>query len=99
MNEVRTADLITLAKQNAAHGRVSVSAFHRCSFETHLCSVLGRDRRFGDNFAKELQFIPLSNDTVARRNEDIAEDVEQQPFVKLRDKLFSFQLNEATYSN
>ncbi|GFT09461.1 hypothetical protein TNCV_5063061 [Trichonephila clavipes] len=37
---------------------------------------LGRDRRFGDNFAKELQFIPLSNDTVARRNED----VEQQPF-------------------
>ncbi|GFV66876.1 hypothetical protein TNCV_1203151 [Trichonephila clavipes] len=27
---------------------------------------LGRDRRFGDNFAKELQFIPLSNDTVAR---------------------------------
>ncbi|GFX64189.1 hypothetical protein TNCV_1508061 [Trichonephila clavipes] len=38
---------------------------------------LGRDRRFGDNFAKELQFIPLSNDTVARRNEGIAEDVEQ----------------------
>ncbi|GFW42133.1 retrovirus-related Pol polyprotein from transposon RE1 [Trichonephila clavipes] len=37
----------------------------------------GRDRRFGDNFAKELRFRPLSKDTVARRNEDIAEDVKQ----------------------
>ncbi|GFU54789.1 pro-Pol polyprotein [Trichonephila clavipes] len=33
---------------------------------------------FGDNFAKELQSIPLSNDTVSRRIDDIAEDVEQQ---------------------
>ncbi|GFW82149.1 hypothetical protein TNCV_5056241 [Trichonephila clavipes] len=41
---------------------------------------LGRDRRFGNNFANELQFIPLSNDTIARRDEDIVEDVEQQPF-------------------
>ncbi|GFU87428.1 hypothetical protein TNCV_434591, partial [Trichonephila clavipes] len=35
---------------------------------------------FGDNFAKELQSIPLSNDTVSRRIDDIAEDVEQQLF-------------------
>ncbi|GFU35697.1 SCAN domain-containing protein 3 [Trichonephila clavipes] len=27
---------------------------------------------FGDNFAKELQSIPLSNDTVSRRIDDIA---------------------------
>ncbi|GFU69579.1 SCAN domain-containing protein 3 [Trichonephila clavipes] len=54
---------------------------------------------FGDNFAKELQSIPLSNDTVSRRIDDIAEDVEQQLFGKLRDKLFSIQLNEATDSN
>ncbi|GFS69289.1 hypothetical protein TNCV_4011071 [Trichonephila clavipes] len=32
---------------------------------------------FGDNFAKEMQSIPLSNDTVPRRIDDIAEDVEQ----------------------
>ncbi|GFV00681.1 hypothetical protein TNCV_1934971, partial [Trichonephila clavipes] len=36
---------------------------------------------FGDNFAKELQSIPLSNDTVYRRIDDISsEDVEQQLF-------------------
>ncbi|GFX79334.1 zinc finger BED domain-containing protein 5 [Trichonephila clavipes] len=54
---------------------------------------------FGDNFAKELQSIPLSNDTVSRQIDDIAEDVEQQLFGKLRDKLFSIQLDEATDSN
>ncbi|GFS56370.1 protein FAM200B [Trichonephila clavipes] len=54
---------------------------------------------FGDNFAKELQSIPLSNDTVSRRIDDIAEDVEQQLFGKLHDKLFSIQLDEATDSN
>ncbi|GFW83542.1 zinc finger MYM-type protein 6 [Trichonephila clavipes] len=54
---------------------------------------------FGDNFAKELQSIPQSNDTVSRRIDDIAEDVEQQLFGKLRDKLFSIQLDEATDSN
>ncbi|GFX56776.1 zinc finger BED domain-containing protein 5 [Trichonephila clavipes] len=54
---------------------------------------------FGDNFAKTLQSIPLSNDTVPRRIDDIAEDVEQQLFGKLPDKLFSIQLDEATDSN
>ncbi|GFT46979.1 RNase H domain-containing protein [Trichonephila clavipes] len=41
----------------------------------------------------------LSNDTVSRRIDDIAEDVEQQLFGKLRDKLFSIQHEEATDSN
>ncbi|GFT61711.1 SCAN domain-containing protein 3 [Trichonephila clavipes] len=54
---------------------------------------------FGDNFAKELLSIPLSNDTVSRRIDDIAEDVEQQLFGKLRDKLFSIQLDETTDNN
>ncbi|GFV36827.1 protein FAM200B [Trichonephila clavipes] len=35
---------------------------------------------FGGNFAKELQYIPLSNDTVSRRIDDIGEDIEQQLF-------------------
>ncbi|GFY21238.1 protein ZBED8 [Trichonephila clavipes] len=51
---------------------------------------------FGDNFAKELQSIPLLNDTVSRRLDDIPEDVEQQRFGKLRDKLFQIQIDEAT---
>ncbi|GFX40694.1 protein FAM200B [Trichonephila clavipes] len=54
---------------------------------------------FEDNFAEELHSIPLSNDTVSRRIDDIVEDVEQQLFGKLRDKLFSIQLDEATDSN
>ncbi|GFY15192.1 SCAN domain-containing protein 3 [Trichonephila clavipes] len=54
---------------------------------------------FGNNFSKELQSIPLSNDTVSRRIDDIAEDVEQQLFGKLRDKWFSIQLDEVTDSN
>ncbi|GFW73521.1 SCAN domain-containing protein 3 [Trichonephila clavipes] len=54
---------------------------------------------FGDNFAKVLQSIHLSNDTVSRPIYDISEDVEQQLFGKLRDKLFSIQLDEATDIN
>ncbi|GFX56512.1 zinc finger MYM-type protein 6 [Trichonephila clavipes] len=54
---------------------------------------------FGDNCTKELQSIPLSNGTVSSRIDDIAEEVEQQLFGKLRDKMFSIQLDEATDSN
>ncbi|GFV49345.1 zinc finger BED domain-containing protein 5 [Trichonephila clavipes] len=67
-------------------------------FETlHAIEIV--ETMFGDNFAKELQSIPLSNDTVSRRIDDISEDVEQQLFGKFRDKLFSIQLDEATDSN
>ncbi|GFT08556.1 protein FAM200B [Trichonephila clavipes] len=47
---------------------------------------------FGDNFAKELQSIPLSNDTVSRRIDDIAEDVEQQLLVSCVINCFQFSL-------
>lgn len=53
----------------------------------------------GDNFAKQLQCIPLSNDTVARRIGDMSENIQQQLLSKLCDKLFSIQLDEATDSN
>ncbi|GFX34718.1 SCAN domain-containing protein 3 [Trichonephila clavipes] len=67
-------------------------------FETlHAIEIV--ETMLGDNFAKELQSIPLSNDTVSCRIDDIAEDVEQQLLGKLRDKLFSIQLDEATDSN
>ncbi|GFX19554.1 zinc finger BED domain-containing protein 5 [Trichonephila clavipes] len=54
---------------------------------------------FGDNFAKELQSIPLSNDTVSRGIDYIAEDIEQQFFGNFRDKLFPIQLHEVTDSS
>ncbi|GFT92169.1 zinc finger BED domain-containing protein 5 [Trichonephila clavipes] len=53
----------------------------------------------GNNFAKELQSEPLSNETVSRRIDDTAKDVEQQILGKLRDKLFLIKLDEATDSN
>ncbi|GFY32647.1 zinc finger MYM-type protein 6 [Trichonephila clavipes] len=49
--------------------------------------------------SKRFMSIPLSNGTVSRRIDYIAGDVEQQLFGKLRDKLFSIQLDEATDSN
>ncbi|GFW65279.1 hypothetical protein TNCV_395451 [Trichonephila clavipes] len=48
---------------------------------------------FGDNFAKHLQSIPLSNDTVFRRIDDIAEDVDQQIFVAALKTKYRSQLN------
>ncbi|GFX37380.1 uncharacterized protein TNCV_3106321 [Trichonephila clavipes] len=48
-------------------------------FETlHAIEIV--ETMFGDNLDKELQSIPLSNDTVSRRIDDITEDVEQQLF-------------------
>ncbi|GFX41180.1 SCAN domain-containing protein 3 [Trichonephila clavipes] len=73
---------------------------HTIAEELILPAAIGIvETMFGDNFTKELQSIPLSNDTVSRRIDDIAEDVEQQLFGKFRDKLFSIQLVEITDSN
>lgn len=54
---------------------------------------------FGENFAKKLKSIPLSNDTVALRIGDVGEDVQHWLFTKLHGKLFSIQLDEATDNN
>ncbi|GFV67640.1 zinc finger MYM-type protein 6 [Trichonephila clavipes] len=47
---------------------------------------------FKNNFAKELQSIPLSNDTVSHRIDDIAENVEQQISVTCVINCFQFSL-------
>ncbi|XP_075210247.1 uncharacterized protein LOC142317574 [Lycorma delicatula] len=54
---------------------------------------------FGDYFFEQLQSMPLSNDIVACRIGNIAEDVQHQLFRKLRGKLFSIQLDKARVSN
>ncbi|GFW38274.1 ATP-dependent DNA helicase [Trichonephila clavipes] len=54
---------------------------HYCRRVYFACAAIEIvETMFGNNFAKELQSIPLSNDTVSRRIDDIAEDVEQQLF-------------------
>ncbi|XP_030580905.1 zinc finger BED domain-containing protein 5-like [Archocentrus centrarchus] len=52
-----------------------------------------------DASAAKLKTIPLSNDTVARRIDDIANDLHEQLVDKLKDKRFALQFDEATDSN
>ncbi len=52
----------------------------------------------GEASAKVLQSIPLSNDTVARRITDMAEDLNEQLVEKLQSIMFALQVDEATDS-
>ncbi len=52
-----------------------------------------------DASAAKIKNIPLSNDTVARRINDIANDLKEQLVDKLKDKRFALQFDEATDSN
>ena len=52
-----------------------------------------------DASAAKLKTVPLSNDTVARRIHDIADDLQEQLVDKLKDKRFALQFDEATDSN
>ncbi|XP_040297427.1 zinc finger BED domain-containing protein 5-like [Bufo bufo] len=49
--------------------------------------------------AAKIKTIPLSNDTVARRINDIADDLNEQLVDKLKDKRFALQFDEAIDSN
>ena len=54
-------------------------------------------RMLGENAAKEIQKIPLSDNTVSRHINDTAADILEQLRDKLLEsKLFSIQLNEST---
>jgi hypothetical protein len=54
---------------------------------------------FGESYAKQLDNIPLSNDTICRRISDISADIQEQLESQLIGKLFAIQLDEATDSN
>jgi hypothetical protein len=41
--------------------------------------------------------LPLSNDTVRKRIDEIAVDLEEQLIVKLRQRPFTLQIDEATF--
>jgi hypothetical protein len=51
----------------------------------------------GEKVAKQLESIPLSNDTVSRRNSDLASNVKEQLIEKVKaNKYYSIQLDEST---
>ena len=53
----------------------------------------------GSEFARKVQNIPLSNDTIARRVNDLSDDLEIQLINKFRDNHFALQVDEATDSS
>src|SRR6218665_2036488 len=53
----------------------------------------------GESAGKLLSKVPLSNNTISRRIQHIAEDLNDQLIDKLKGKEFGLQLDEATYSN
>eukprot|EP00106_Octopus_bimaculoides_P015605 XP_014783047.1 PREDICTED: SCAN domain-containing protein 3-like [Octopus bimaculoides] len=53
----------------------------------------------GEEAATVLQKVPLSNDTVKRRQEEMAENLEEQPVIKLKVFKFSLQIDETALHN
>ena len=51
----------------------------------------------GDNAAKKLKDVPLSNNTICQRIQDIGVDITDQLIFKLKDNKFAIQLDEATF--
>ena len=53
----------------------------------------------GEQAANILPTIPLSNDTVKRRQDEMAENLEEQLMEKLKVSKFSLQIDETTINN
>lgn len=53
----------------------------------------------GESVANQLKNIPLSNNTISQRIQDISDNINDQLIDKLRNKTFAIQLDEATDNN
>ena len=52
----------------------------------------------GESVAQKLKVVPLSNNTICRWIDKIADDINDQLVAKMRENEFSLQLDEATTS-
>ena len=51
----------------------------------------------GDNAAKKLKDVPLSNNTICQQIKDMRVDITDQLICRLKDNEFAIQLDEATF--
>ena len=61
---------------------------------TDLVSIM-----VGENAAKKLKDVPLSNNIICRRIEDMGVDISDQLIFRLKDNEFAVQLDEATFGS
>ena len=78
-----------------------------CGKKTHtsaekliLPAAMDRVRTLiGDNAAKKLKDVPLSDSTICRRIEDVGVGITDQLIRRLKDNEFTIQLNEAAFDS
>ncbi|KRY27480.1 Zinc finger BED domain-containing protein 5 [Trichinella spiralis] len=90
----------TNVNEKAMHASYLISLRIAQSGQPHTIGVPLQDAvgvLFGGTYLKEIELIPLSNDTAARRIEDMAKWVEDQLISRVKgSKYFSLQLDEST---
>jgi hypothetical protein len=89
-----------LASYKVAHRIAKCKKSHRIAEELILPAAVDMvNIMIGESSGKLLSKVSLSNNTISRRIQHIAEDLNDQLIKKLKGKEFGFQLDEATDNN
>jgi hypothetical protein len=89
-----------LASYKAAHRFAKCKKPHTIAEELILLAAVDMvNIMISESAGKLLSKVPLSNNTISRRIQHIAEDLNDQLFEKLKGKKFGLQLDEAKDNN